>query len=462
MRVQEEYKKSGFFWLPDNEGNKIPGTLIIHDGGKIELEVVGLFDDSIDALNGDDNLRRIIGHVEQDGLVTLEDCFYTNKNITFGGISKSKVLVHKVLSGAAWDKDEKVTFNTLSFSIDCLDEWVGITGINVARSGDYKTATIGYTPPEPFKFALDNGMELSICFAYTLPSFPTVNEARITQRAYIKISSDEVRELSEFTTLAYKITNLLCFATDETVSLKTLSATSNEIKRNNPPQPIKIYYQSIPYAEKEPTKKRYNMLFSFTTIQENAGQIFNNWINAYEFLSPALGLYFSTKEGAHKYLDGKFLALAQGLETYHRRTSTETLMDENDFRQLVDDILESCPESNRDWLRGRLTHGNEINLNRRLKKIVEPFKEHIGNSKQRGKLLRQIVDTRNYLTHYSEDLKELAANGTNLYNLCSKMELILNLHFLKVIGFTDSEISDVVKTSQPLQDRINRPLLSPD
>ena len=69
------------------------------------------------------------------------------------------------------------------------------------------------------------------------------------------------------------------------------------------------------------------MLFNFGAIKTNAQQVFNNWLNSYEYLSPALSLYFSTKAGAQKYLDGKFLALAQGLETHHRRTSSETLMD---------------------------------------------------------------------------------------------------------------------------------------
>ena len=69
------------------------------------------------------------------------------------------------------------------------------------------------------------------------------------------------------------------------------------------------------------------MLFNFGAIKTNAQEVFNNWLNSYEYLSPALSLYFSTKAGAQKYLDGKFLALAQGLETHHRRTSSETLMD---------------------------------------------------------------------------------------------------------------------------------------
>ncbi|HCH54551.1 MAG TPA: hypothetical protein DE109_13940 [Aeromonas sp.] len=460
MRVKEEYKKTGYFWLPEKEEQKIPGILTISDGGKIELEVVGLFGGRIESLNGNNELSRIIGHVEKDGFVTLDDCFYTQKNFSFGGISKSKILAHRVLSGAAWEKDEEVTFNTFSFSVDCLDEWVGISGINVDHNWDSKTATISYNPPNNISLVLDNAMTLEICFAYTLPGFPTIKEAKITQQAYFKLTSKELRTLSDFTSLAFKITNLMCFAIDETVSMKNISATTSEILHDGGdnkkyPVPIAIYYQSIPYTEKIPSRDWHNMLFTFSAIRGNALQIFNNWVNAYEHLSPALNLYFSTKTGAQKFLDGKFLALAQGLETYHRRTSSETLMKPEEFETLVAKILEGCPEEHADWLKGRLIHGNEINLGKRIKKIIEPFKEHLGSTKDRSKLLRKIVDTRNYLTHYSEFLKENSANGRELLILCQKMEVIFKLHFLKVVGFTNKEINSVVDNCYPLKRMIN-------
>lgn len=79
MRIEEEYKKTGYFWLPNKVENKIPGILSIDDGGRIELEIVGHFHEGIKSLSGDDDLRRIIGHVEKDGLLTLDECFYTKK-----------------------------------------------------------------------------------------------------------------------------------------------------------------------------------------------------------------------------------------------------------------------------------------------------------------------------------------------------------------------------------------------
>jgi hypothetical protein len=459
MRIIDEYVKTGYFWIPEREEKKIPGILTIKNGGDIELEVVGLFDESIESLNGDGQLDRIVGHVENDGLVTLDNCFYTKKNHSFGGISKSKLCVNKVLSGAAYDKNEPVTFNTLSFSVDRLDEWIGISGIKVDRDYESKTATISYTPQESTSFSLDNGMKLEICFGYTLPGSPTTIEAKITQRAYFKLSSKKLTLLNEFTEIAYKLTNLLCFATDTTVSLKSLVGKSTEIQRDGGngekySVPIKIYYPSIPFSEKEPSTSWHRMLFTYGTIKTNAQDVLNNWLRAYEIMAPALSLYFSTKNGAQKYLDGKFLALAQGLETYHRRTSDEKLMDSSEFETLVSKITESCPDQNMDWLKGRLMHGNEINLGKRLKRIIEPFKDKLGSSRDRSKLLRKIVDTRNYLTHYNEDLKENSADGSELWNLCQKMEVIFQLHFLKVIGFSDEEINSVVENCYPLKQKI--------
>ena len=118
LRIKDEFKNSGYFWLPSAPERRIPGMLVITDGGNIELEVVGLFDESIEglnkAINGKDEIERIIGHIEKHGLVTLDDCFYKNKNISFGGISKSTICVNKAFIGVAYDDKELVLFNNLA------------------------------------------------------------------------------------------------------------------------------------------------------------------------------------------------------------------------------------------------------------------------------------------------------------------------------------------------------------
>lgn len=460
MRIKEEWKKSGYFWLPENEEIKIPGTLLILDGGEIELEVVGLFEESIEALNGKDDLSRIIGHVEKDGLVTLEDCFYITKNIAFGGISKSLVHVNKVISGVAYDKDEKVTFNTVSFAVEGINEWVAITGINVERSSDFKTATISYTPQEEIVYNLNSGFKLHILFGYSLPGFAITTEARITHQTYFKLSSDVARDYSEFSKIIHQITYLLCFALDSTVTISDVYATCNEItieisEGKTWPKKIKLYYPSLPFSEDQPKIDIHKMLFRFLDIRENAECIFNKWFDTYSSISPSLGLYFSAVSGDHKYLDGKFLALAQGLETYHRRTSSETLREEAEFRSMVAFLLWGCPKQNRKWLRGRLIHGNEINLGQRIKKIIDPYKSYLGNSKQRNKFIRSVVNTRNYLTHYSEELAKDSAKSSELWMLCQKMEAVFQLHLLQQLGFGEQDIQRILSNNYKLKQKFD-------
>jgi hypothetical protein len=465
LRIKEEFKKSGFFWLPSFPEKKIPGTLFITDGGEIELEVVGLFYESPEgitrALNGKDGFDRIVGHIEKHGLVTLENCFYKNRNISFGGISKSTIYVNRALIGVAYDAEVIVLLNTFKFSVEGIDEWVGLSGIKVDHQIESRTASITYKPPEDISLNLNNGMKLLITFSWTLPGFSSTKVAKITQKAFFKLVSENERPVDEFISSAYIITTLLGFSIDQTVCLNQVTVTSEEIRQDignakTSPVQISLYYPSLPYTKNEPKIDWHRMLFRYGQIQNDAERIINSWFDAYDVIEPALNLYFSTKTGAHRYIDGKFLALAQGLETYHRRTSNEKLMDDDVFIELTESLIGKCSAENQEWLSGRLRHGNELNLGKRIKRIVTPFKELIGNSKERNKLIRTIVDTRNYLTHYDKSLQSKAANGRDLWVICHRMEAIFQLHLLQVIGFKETEINSVFKNSYALQQKLKQ------
>lgn len=197
------------------------------------------------------------------------------------------------------------------------------------------------------------------------------------------------------------------------------------------------------------------MLFTFKTIEANAQSIFNAWIDAYDTLSPAFNLYFSTKSNTKKYLEEQFLGLIQGLETYHRRSSQETFMEQDKFDVLVAEIKSHCSTEHLEWLDGRLKYGNEISLKTRLRRIIEPFQEKLGDSSDRKKLLQQIVDTRNYFTHYDVTLKDKAAQGKELWRLCETLEALFQLHFLKLIGLSDEQINTIILKSYSLKTKLS-------
>jgi hypothetical protein len=148
MRLSEELKLSGYFWLPSSPDKKLPGILSIIDGGDTTLEVVGNFDSDLTQFN-DTSLPRIIGIVEKKGFVTLENGFYKSKQINVGGaIGKSIIIVNMVFAGIAYEEGEQPEFDSIRFSIEGLDDWIGISGIKVEPNYESRSAVISYEPPE--------------------------------------------------------------------------------------------------------------------------------------------------------------------------------------------------------------------------------------------------------------------------------------------------------------------------
>lgn len=227
MRIKEEFKKSGYFWLPSVPERKVPGILSISDGGNIDLEIIELLDHKTERLFNH-SLKRIVGYIEEDEFVTLDDCSYKGGNLASIGLSKSAFRITRIFSRVQYDQDEIPSFNTLTFSVEGIDDWVETSGIKVEYPSEKCPAIISYEPQEDISFNLDNDMQLLITWRSSLKH--SINkEAGISENIYFKLVSKESLELDEFVSVARKITEFLCFATNKIVCLDSISATSDDL-----------------------------------------------------------------------------------------------------------------------------------------------------------------------------------------------------------------------------------------
>ena len=454
MRLSKKFEKSGYFWLPIKQEEKLPGTLRISESGEAELEILGVFEDQGKIFNEEAKIERINGVVEDGKLVTLDNCFYKKRNISFGDISKSIVYVNFVFIGVQYKDEEKARFSSLKFSVEGLDEWLSVSGIKTEYDWESKSASINFRPPEEIPIRLTENIDLLFTFGWTLPSFGNITEARITQKAYIKLVSKKLVPLQDFISLAFKLNNFLCFAVDKIVTIDSVVAYSYELKQKLKDDkeyeiPIEIYYPTLPFSETIPKIQLHIMLFRYGDVADNIQKILVRWLDAYKRIEPAFNLYFGSKSGVHKYINGKFLSLAQGIETFHRRTSDETYMSDAEFNNIIETLVASCPEGKRRWLDDRLIYSNELSLRKRLKQISDPFGSLLGSSRERKTLINRIVATRNYLTHYDKNLKKKACSGLHLWNVCLKMEYLFQLLFLREVGFSEHHIMTIAKRKLP-------------
>ena len=86
MKIKEEIKKSGVFWLPPFP-EPMPGVLSISNEKGIVLEVdKSLINDPaslISLFTNLDNVFQVIGHIQEDGFVILDGCQISTSGLNF-------------------------------------------------------------------------------------------------------------------------------------------------------------------------------------------------------------------------------------------------------------------------------------------------------------------------------------------------------------------------------------------
>lgn len=164
--------------------------------------------------------------------------------------------------------------------------------------------------------------------------------------------------------------------------------------------------------------------------------------------------FLSVQLGAYEYLEARFLAVVQSLESLHRCTANHTVMNDDEFIDITNKLIEQCPEHRKKWLRGRLEFANEIPLRKRIKSLMRPFRSYFGNNESRESLIDNIVNTRNWLTHFDPDSRERALDGIDLVYAFKKMQGLAILCFLRELGFDKAEIRDTVRRLPDLRHQL--------
>ena len=472
MRLSETIQTFGFFWLPREPDKKESGILRISESGEATLELFGLLGDPKAKLQYwgiqvEPTLKdkspmpdRVVGIIEKGSTVTLDQCL-EKPTITLSGgrLPKSTIYPRFAFIGAQYKDGEEITFSRFRFSLEGLDQWLSISGIGVnyhSEGNGISGVSIDFRPPKDVSICLPDGIELGFDFGWKAPSkVQTITEAAVSQKAFISLKSKEPRSFEYFSSLTLKICNFLCFVIDQTVSLNSITGYSTKLTAENEPTreretATKIYYESAPYSDVKPKIAAPLMLFRYPHVHHVLGPILAKWLATYETFEPALNLYFASTYDHRQYLDVRFLRLAQGIETLHRRSSQDTDMPDDEFEELMDLMVQHCPEDRQDWAQQKLKYANELSLRKRVKKMIEPFNHLFGNNEKRKSLVTKFVDTRNYLTHYTSELQSKAAIDQSLWHLCDKLEALFQLHLLRLIGFGAESIDFIAKDNQSL------------
>jgi hypothetical protein len=458
----EEFEHHGIWWIPEQSDKKVSGTLRFYPADNASLDLIGSFKD-VTELNIFQQPNIILGLTSDGKKVTLHKCYESKSSLSMPGFLKTSFVVSVVFIGHHFERKEDIIFDSLSLNYSNLDEWAGISGfhqkLDTNSEGHLSRAEINYSYPQKVEAQLKD-FRISLNYQFTMSG--AFSEFKLKQTTFLKIETHKPTHFDDYMDMCYHVQNFLSLAEGKAVYPLSIKAkargcqttlSDGKVVYND----IFIFYPIRDSSKSVKQLSRYDMLFSFQDISADFEKCFKNWFAKSETLKPVYDLYFGTLYNSSMYLHHEFLSLVQAMETYHRRTHDGKYLPDEDYLKetypaLINAIPQTVSASFRESLKRKLIYLNEFSLRKRLEEILESCGE-LTNPLINNKVefIEDVVNTRNYLTHFDKELEAKAKTGEDLYKLAQKMRFILEVCLLKELGIADTTIGDLISRNQKYQ-----------
>lgn len=474
--MNEPFVIEGFWWLPNTPDVKIPGVLSVTPGDTPRLKLMGALNNieerdfpPPDFINPD-----IIHGISAKGeSVTLSQCLQKSQNSSIGDAGSQKTsefIAHFAFFGVYFSNLSDIQFTSVSVRFHNLDNWYNKSCIKTSTPGP-GTEVITFKRPDPIDIQINDYLiQITILESQSL----NLNHTLLSAKVYINISNDTKKPLEEYLNLLRLIQNFFTFAiTVPTFVIDIIGRVTEKIEPTstnfNPPLTIKIFYDAAGWQPDPPDFFWAFMLLPYSEIEGNLPGLLKMWVEKAETLKPVYDLYFA---GIYRstYPENEFLNLTQAIESFHRRIYGGEYIPENTYlnglyKILTDAIPQDISADFRSSLqKGKLRYAHEYSLRKRIFLLCQHISENLrvnflNDKKAQSDYAERIADTRNYLTHYSPELKEKAiTGGKELFELNNQLELFISFCFLEQLEIPYNKIEALLYKDRRYQRYISKSL----
>lgn len=452
MIERREYE--GEWWFLEQPEKRFQGKLTFTPEEGSFLEIVSFQSKT----EFQEEPELILGASVDGKKITLYKCFQTNKKSHWGEINSDKITFFCSFGfiGTHFEKADQINFKEVSMRYSYLDEWVDQSGFELIH--EFQEFEIKYKRPEPFLLEINENLKVQIGFEVSYPTFshPQI-EVSMVQKAWITFYPSAPKTLDEYLKIIFNMTNFLTLSMS-VPAYPTLIEGRNESEKiivgdKSILKPIDILFQQQSYVLKS-VKSLHAREMLFTLKQISKKDVLQKWFERAQVLEPVYNLYFGTYY-QRGYITNEFLNLTQALEAYHRNTMVNFELPLKEHNERINEILNSTSEAHKSWLSNKLKYSNEPTLRHRLRELWDKTPASISEKfGSKNSFVNMTVDTRNYWTHFGDDLKANAATGEELYYLVVKLRILIQTCLLQELGFSPSEVELLM--SKPLQELTQR------
>lgn len=466
--MTEEFEYKGLWYLPFKPEKKVPGILRYNYKENVNvLELIGTFYEHSDH----DGEEIILGLTTDGDEITLVNCNFKSST----GIPRKKndlpnwkedrqatlnFRISTILKNVLISKKEDLLFQQVYVEIFNLDEWIGISGIDVDHDSKHGSHTIYYNTPDEIKVSINEDIDMQIKFVSNHPMrFRFTKELALTQRTILSFHSKQSLQLEDFIHLIRKFNNFLSASLQTPVRIETMEiycdkyfdVLSNGYELKKQIKVFQIFDNKLKFKEK---KVEWNMLFCYNDIKVDFDTIIKKWFSNYDKFESPFNLVLRQFYLSEYYLESMFINVAHAAEGFQSRLeiSDNTVKDEQDeeIKEKWNKVAEFIPEELEDlkkWLKSKIPKKEQYHYSTRIKYLLKEYSNTelnnmIGNH---DSFVKNLNRARNYYSHYYREMEKNAPSGVDLIDLLLRLRLLLICAFLIESGFDKALLEKLIK-----------------
>jgi hypothetical protein len=433
----------GIWWLPDAPDNTIVGKLTFDQTDGLRLSAIGLLSNPLESQGRLEVFSFIFGRTTESQDVTL--CRCAQVNWRFGtGVGTTVISAQFAFVGAHLASLDDARFRRAYAQFMHLPQWAGITGITQAvRLDDGGERISQFTqafsfPPEPVGVVDDWEIRLVATSHITSDRY---SKALIEQTISVRLDFPVPRGFEDIVRgVLHTVKDFLTLAVG--APTPSLGLTLERDDATHMRQSIEVLMRDPTQLLSSATIGPQEMVFTLPELSESWPEPLSRMFKARSTLRPVMDLYFAAVNNPGVYIEVKFLTVLQALEAFHRRTRDQRVLLPEHFTTVKSRVTEllATPDLNlsdevRQIFGGRLAYWNELSLRRRLHDIVRSLRSDARRAIDDGdQFVHDVVEMRNYLTHYDSEEDQLASDLHGLVQLTGKAMFVLEQCLLQLIG----------------------------
>lgn len=439
----------GAWWDSAHPNERCAGELRLGGFGRIELflESVALHASTeLAGLDDKSESRTYHGHDEHGHPWTLLGCVGAGSTKSAAFTTRRRTVSHAVRGMHRLTLDE-VTFDEVQLDFTDLQEWLCTPILREKHPREAGQIVVEHPPETERVMRMQRGY--SLVLRMWLGGGANDEGLRFNCQQAFELRFDAPTSLRQLKDMVLDLQWFLTLARGEPVQVLKVTGFRKDLNTlgTDFPEIIEVYQGWSGQETASRTRYRWEMLFNADDLGEQLGPMLDRWHTYRDRHAAVLSCYFATRFNEHLYTNHEFLFLAHALELYHQLNFPGNHQSPAEFEARIDAIVAAVPGET-EWLRARLGGANRLTLADRLRRLLEARHAVIGDLiPDAEKFVAAVRDTRNYYTHYDEDLRKKGrvAEGVDLMKLSVCMRALLEACFLSDLGAPEKAVKRVLK-----------------